>query len=390
MKNLEEGMVVARPVYDENMRLLVNSGIVLSNSLIENLERRGYKYIYIQEAGTEDIEVEEPVSVDVSRRVVTEIDKTFDKMRNLSKAELSMLKAVSEKLNMQNRFIHLTWRGSFRKNVLGLVKDLFYSKMTTISSFSLSMLGTSALSHAMDTTILSILIGKRFHYELKELVSLATACLLHDCGMQFLPELGGKPYFLYDEEERLVYQKHPRLGYVLLESLDSFTPTETQTILQHHENQDGSGFPSGYKGDNDAPVNKRRGERGRIFRWAEILAVADRYIKYCSGDLTEVPKTPPESIATLIKESKTILNSTIVKEFSSIISVFPKGAVVKVVNARDKSIVGSEGVVCKENLKYMDRPQIILLRSRIKVKMKPTLVDLSNDDSAKLELLFLN
>lgn len=387
LKNLPDGAVLARPIFDESMHLLVNKGIVLNLELMNKLQGRGFKYIYIQEDGTEEIEIEEPVSLDVSRRVAAEMDNTFYQMRKISPAEKTTLKAVADRLTLNDKFQHLAPKGSFRKNVIKMVEDIFYRNKPTIGSFSLSMLGTNPLSHAMDVTILSILLGKRFHYELKSLISLATVSLLHDCGMQFTPEICDKPSHLYDKDEKQMYFRHPRIGYEALEYLKGFSPVETQTVLQHHENQDGSGFPTGLKGDNEPPYDNRRGKRGHIFRWAEIITVVDRYINYCSGDLTEIPVAPPKAITTLIQESGTILNSAIVKEFNKILNVFPKGAMVKVADARDSAIIGYEGVVSKENPAYMDRPQIILLRSKKGTKLKPTLVDLSKDKNARLELL---
>lgn len=389
MKNIAEGSVIARPIYDENMQLLINKGVVLSMSNIDKLQKRGYKYIYIQEEGTENIEPEEePVSVEVSRSVVSEIGNAFSSMRKLSGREMNALKAVSERLTLQGKFMNLMNKGAFWKNSIKLVEKLFYRNKPTISSFSLSLIGTSPLSHAMDVTVLTILLGQRFHYDLKELIGLATSCLLHDSGMQLLPDILNKPYFLLNEEELEIYKSHPRLGYKLLDALSSFTPIQTQTILQHHERQDGKGFPLAYKGNNEEPYKIRRPQRQQIFRWAEIIAVADRYVRYCSGDLSEVPKSPQEAVACLINESGEILNETVVKEIGNVINIFPRGVVVKVVNSKDPTIIGYEGVVARENQKHMDRPQLILLRTKKGKKIQPRLIDLEDDSQAKLELLF--
>lgn len=382
------GVVVARPVYDENMMLLVNRGVKLSDELVITLKDRGFKYIYIQEEGTEEIEAQDPFSIESRRQVVREVGSAFLGLRQLSASEKTTMQAVAERLSNNERFANLTAKGSFRKNVMHLVTEIYYQNIPSISSFSLAMLGTNPLSHAMDVTILAILLGKRFHYSIEELVLMASASLLHDTGLQIMDDIRDKPYFLLKGEEMAMYENHPYFGFVMLDSLKCFQPVETQTILQHHENQDGAGFPAGLKGDNLEPLKVRRSAKGHIFRWAEILAVADRYVNYCSGDMSEIPKSPPEAIAAVIDDSGDILNEAVVKELVNIINVFPLGSPVRVVESVNREIIGYQGVVAEENLQNRDRPAVVLIRSRKGNRIKPLKIDFSRDSSAQLELMF--
>ena len=380
------GTVAARPVYDESLRMLVNQGAALDETLVENLRKRGYKYIYIQEEGTEDIQVIETFSVDASRAVAREVDSTFSQVRKLSGGEKTALQAVFKRLSMNDRFKNLAPKGSFRKNVMKFVQDIYYRNVDTIGSFALSMLGANPLSHAMDVTILSVLLGKRFFYSLKELTSLATASLLHDAGLQLFPDICMKPYLLFTDEERAIYYEHSSLGFELLNTLECFNAMETQTVLQHHENQDGTGFPLGYRGGNEKPLRARRREKGFIFRWAEIAAVADKYVNYCAGNLTEIPMNPASAVAKVIEDSGDQLNSAVVGELVKLINVFPLGMPVKIADSMDREIIGYKGVVSKENPLTMDRPEVILLRSRKGQKITPRKVDLARDKAAELEL----
>ncbi|MDD5723859.1 MAG: HD domain-containing protein [Syntrophales bacterium] len=58
-----------------------------------------------------------------------------------------------------------------------------------------------------------------------------------------------------------IYQTHPRIGYDILNKVD-FPWSIAETVLQHRECFDGSGFPGGVKG-------------GDILLEARIMAVAD-------------------------------------------------------------------------------------------------------------------
>lgn len=390
LKNTQPGAIVARPIYDETMRLLANKGVVLSRTLITKLEERGHKYIYIQAEGTDEIIVEDTIPIEVSKRISNEVGETFKKIGSLSKKEKDSINESVDKLGIRGKFHNLSQNGSFRINVARFVQALQHLKRPVISSFALSMLGANPVSHAMDVSLLSIMLGQKLNYSQKESQMLAAASFMHDCGIQLMPDIVEKPYYLLNDDKELeMFKDHPRLGSNLLDYLNYFIPVEIQTILQHHENQDGSGFPSGFKGADLTNPSDKKMERARIFRMAEVLAVADRYVKYCAGEFSEIPKTPAQAINLLIKESGTILNSAVVNDFSKIINIFPKGAVVKVKDSDDSSIIGFEGVVSKENYKNMDKPVIVLLRSKNNEKIKPLVVDLFSDSKGKIDLLFL-
>lgn len=381
-----QGKILAQPIFDERRILLVNAGIVLNSDLISSLKSRGLKYLYIEEPGTEEIEIVDHIPRQAERSVAHEVNDTFTKIRTLSGGDKTAVSAVFNKLSNDGRFKQLAPKGSFRKTVNQLVSDLFSADLTNLSSFSLSMLGTNPLSHTMDVTLLSVLLAKRFHYDFKAIMSLATASLLHDAGMQLLTLPEDKPVYKYSPEEREIYQQHPLESFRLLDSLKSFSLLEMQTVLQHHENQDGSGFPNGMKGKNREPVKSLVKERGLIFRWAEIIAVADRYVQYCSGNLTEKPLIPQKAVQRVLEEEGRILNSTIVNELVNLINVFPLGTPVKIIDSNKLDLVGYHGVVCRVNDKCLDRPEIIMVKSPHGQKIDPFKIDFKDDKNLKLEM----
>ena len=381
-----QNAVAARPVYDEYMTLLVNAGTPLDQMLIFKLKSRGFKYIYIMEKGTEEIEVAQTFSIAAGREVAHDIRTTFQKVQSLSTGDKTTLKAVFNRLPLEDRFANLLPKGSLRMNVKKLVTDIYYRNISSVNSYTLSMLGTNPLSHAMDITVLSILLGKKFHYNIRELSSLATAALLHDSGMQLFPDICEKPFFLMNDEDKYIYYEHPGMGFQLLDCLNCFPAVETRTVHQHHENQDGSGFPNGLSGNNDKPLKVRRPEKGRIFRWAEILAVADRYVHYCTGHLTPLPLPPIEAITAVIEDSEMLLNAEVVSELVKLINIFPVGTPVKIADTVNREIIGYEGVVVKENPGDNNLPDVLLLKSRKGQRIEPKRIDLSKDKTAKLTL----
>ena len=87
------------------------------------------------------------------------------------------------------------------------------------------------------------------------------AGLLHDLGKVFIPiEILTKPDQLTPDEFATV-KNHPRAGYEVLKNIEFPWPI-ADVALQHHERLNGSGYPSGLKGDD-------------IRTEARIVAVAD-------------------------------------------------------------------------------------------------------------------
>ena len=84
---------------------------------------------------------------------------------------------------------------------------------------------------------------------------------IHDIGKLSVPsEILSKPTKLTDIEFSLV-KEHPRSGYEMLKDVESLWPL-AETVYQHHERINGSGYPRNLKGN-------------EILVEARILAVAD-------------------------------------------------------------------------------------------------------------------
>lgn len=104
-------------------------------------------------------------------------------------------------------------------------------------------------------------IGKKIGLPEEQIYGLRVIGMVHDIGKMALPdEILSKPAELSEDEFNIV-KTHPRLAYDILKNLDFPWPV-AQTVLQHHERVDGSGYPSQLIGDD-------------IILEARILCVAD-------------------------------------------------------------------------------------------------------------------
>lgn len=92
------------------------------------------------------------------------------------------------------------------------------------------------------------MIGERLGLPSSTLDQLEWAGLLHDVGkIGISEEVLNKPGRLTAEEFAHI-QQHPRMGYEILEPIQSFADVRGG-VLYHHENMNGSGYPEGLKAE---------------------------------------------------------------------------------------------------------------------------------------------
>jgi diguanylate cyclase (GGDEF)-like protein/putative nucleotidyltransferase with HDIG domain len=117
-------------------------------------------------------------------------------------------------------------------------------------------------SHSYMVGELAARVARRMGLEGEEVELTRLAGSLHDLGKLAIPEeILRKPGPL-NEAERLVLERHPQIGYRMLDSL-GVEPVATW-VLHHHERWDGGGYPERL-GEAEIPLGSR------------ILFVADAY-----------------------------------------------------------------------------------------------------------------
>jgi hypothetical protein len=132
--------------------------------------------------------------------------------------------------------------------------------------------------------------------------------------------------------------------------------------FQHHERQDGSGYPRGLRGANSLKrLEQDKYNRDRIHPLAEITAVADVY-SAVSSDRPYRPALAPETAGRTIRElAGHHLNHEVVRCFSASIPVFPVGAVIQIEGGRYD---GFRGVVVENRPGRLDKPTVRLTVDR--------------------------
>jgi HD-GYP domain-containing protein (c-di-GMP phosphodiesterase class II) len=215
-------------------------------------------------------------------------------------------------------------------------------------------------------------------------MSLALGTFLHDVGKIVLEQIKGNDEKAAEE----LYREHPTFGYLMIRDSSDVTPMETQVVNQHHEYQDGSGFPIGLKGQNLPPIKPIvRETKGQIFRLAEICCVADAFDKLAYDPCRENPMDLDAAIKAIILDAEKIYNRDIVQTLLQVVPIYPVGASIKVVDIVDPYLIGYRGVVARINEHHLNKPVIILTRNKFLNKIKPIIIDTSKLATLELQLI---
>lgn len=118
--------------------------------------------------------------------------------------------------------------------------------------------------HSVCVGIIAALLGKWLKLSSEELYDLALGATLHDIGKARVPaEILNKPGRL-TQDEYMEMKRHTVYGYRLLRDIPEISERAALIALQHHEREDGGGYPFSLRSE-------------KIDRLAKIVAIADVY-----------------------------------------------------------------------------------------------------------------
>lgn len=183
------------------------------------------------------------------------------------------------------------------------------------------------ISHAVNTTILSIAIGEFLKAPPHRLIELGNACLLHEIGMYKLPPELRRSAQPLKEDQRKALSTHTVLGYRILKSF-SVPENVALAALEHHERADGTGYPRNLAGE-------------KITEYAKIVSVACSYDAMISSRPFKAETLDAHSsIREILQKNRGWYDDRVLKAFVYTLSVYPVGTAVLLTNA-------SKGLVVK-------------------------------------------
>ena len=180
-------------------------------------------------------------------------------------------------------------------------------------------------THSVRSTIIAIIIGTYLKLPTYRLIELGVAALVHEAGMLKLPSNIYLNQRALNPQEQKAILTHPILGYSMLKSLD-FPLAICLAALEHHERENGSGYPRRLAGE-------------KISLYSKIIAVACSYEALNSKRPHKEAKDGYTGMLELLKNEGKRYDDTIVKALVLSLSIYPIGLYVLLSNGKKGQVI---------------------------------------------------
>lgn len=209
--------------------------------------------------------------------------------------------------------------------------------------------------HAMRSTMYAIVIGLQLKFPIHKLIELGVSCILHEIGMIRLPPqlyMGNK---ILSPVEKNAILTHPVISYNILREF-SFPLNICLGVLEHHERENGDGYP-------------RKLTKDKISLYAKIIAVACSYEAVTAVRPYKEARDAYTGIIDIMKNEGKQYDETIIRALLFSLSLYPIGLYVLLSNDKIGQVVD----VNPENPKY----PIVQIDGEIKTDGKPKVIETS-------------
>jgi HD-GYP domain-containing protein (c-di-GMP phosphodiesterase class II) len=375
IKSLKPNDILGKAIVSEKGQVLLNKGVKLDEHYINILDKYGYQFVYIEDDDTKDITVEDDISDELKTTAIKTIKKVFDIVTPTKDDNVDDFKEIIKKIEkgeIKKKLADSPFIKSIESMAYDIVNSLGDVKVLN-GMASLKRQDNFTYQHCLDVTILSVALASKLLYTKKRLIELAKGCLLHDIGRILINKsLYTQPRKLSDAEFELI-KKHPQIGYLVLKDVSQVGIIGSHIAYQHHEQQDGLGYPRGLKGNNLLPVPDKVTEEGYIMPLAEIVCVTNVYDALVSPRAYRSAYTPDQAFFIMKRMAGKQLNIEAFRVFSDMIPAYPIGTTVYILNGKYKNFIG---VVSKVNQENLSRPTVRLLYNASKKRISPLEIDL--------------
>lgn len=210
--------------------------------------------------------------------------------------------------------------------------------------FSMRAYDDYTYTHSLNLAALGVLLGQSMDVAPAELEQLGLAGILHDIGKCLIPrEIIAKPAPLTAAEFEEI-KRHPGLGFAHLRKQGDIPEHVLRTVLEHHERQDGTGYPCGLAG-------------GDIHPFSSIISVVDVYDALTSDRIYRTRMSPHQALRTLFNLRGQAFPEDVVDRFIKRLGVYPALSVVQLKN-------GCYGMVTRQTPDKPLFPEVLVFCDR--------------------------
>ncbi|MCO1332965.1 DUF3391 domain-containing protein [Microbulbifer sp. OS29] len=222
-------------------------------------------------------------------------------------------------------------------------------------------------SHSVRASIWAVLFGRHIGLTRRELVQLGVATLLKDVGKLAIE---GEVLQMKQRDPRseLEYRKFVQHSVKMLAADPKIDPEVINIVRGHCERHDGSGYPSGLRGD-------------KIPVLARMCGIVTFYDEATNPRGSSQPVAPSRAVAKLYDLRGIAYQEQLVVEFIQAIGLYPTGTQVEL-------STGEVGVVVEQTYDRRLRPKVMIILDREKRELsRPRLCDLAEVEDREQKLI---
>ncbi|MFD2637773.1 HD-GYP domain-containing protein [Piscibacillus salipiscarius] len=327
---LRPGDQLAKPIIDAYGRILLQKEVIFTQKLIKRLKEFNFRYVYIEDALSEDIMPQNIIDEQLRVEAISKIRQTFkifDQYNEKEHKQYVLERSVKEVQETVNEIINVV---NEHDEILSIMSDIF-------------MFDDYLYNHSVNVTVYTLVLARELNFSERQIEEIGIGAMLHDIGKMHVPKsIIDKPGKLTDMEFEVV-KEHTTYGYEILKQFKQIPQAVANCAYQHHERLDGSGYPLGLKESN-------------IHEYAKIMAVSDVFDAVTSNRVYRNAFLPHEGLEILYSGSGTQYSQEYIELFKRHISIYPNGSYVALSDGR-------KGIIAHQT-KVPDRPVIRILEEQ--------------------------
>ena len=186
--------------------------------------------------------------------------------------------------------------------------------------------GDRAAAHALNVSVISLLIGRTLGMEESDMIDMGIGALMHDVGKAEVADRFRHAEEGFNASEQNAYREHVAKGLAVGQRM-GLTPGALKVVAQHHEHADGSGFPLKRAYDHLAMGSR-------------VVALVNRFDNLCNPQARTPALTPHEAVSVLFAQGRPRFDSAVLNAFIRMMGVYPAGSLVQLTDDRYGLVVG--------------------------------------------------
>ncbi|MDN3696677.1 HD-GYP domain-containing protein [Vibrio cortegadensis] len=373
---IQPGLHIRLPVKWNEHPFLFNSFKVKNQEQIQLIRHLGIQHVYINPSQSDtkplppNQKIENSSSSDKeidleAQKMWKEKEKRIEKLSSYRRRVINCEKEFERSLaRMRSVMVKIRNRPADAVGEASLLIEDIVDKLLSDDSVTLHLMnGKSEFEdiyfHALNVAVISMMVGRAKGYGSAKIKELSFAALFHDMGKIKIPTAILRKQTQLTEPEKNYLKLHTKYGLDLASHIDDFPESARLVIDQHHEMNDGSGYPNGLKEDS-------------IDELAQIVAVANAFDNLCHPNIPSEQKIPYIALSHLYKNCKHLYSNENLNILIKFMGVFPPGTVVQLSN-------DMIGLVISVNSKNILYPNVLMYDANVPRTQAP-IIELAGKD----------